>query len=58
MVDGRERCWWRVYPKKSMVIRADCNGHVGQGNRGNEVVMGRFGVKERNVVGQMVVDFV
>ncbi|KAK3520256.1 hypothetical protein QTP70_019682, partial [Hemibagrus guttatus] len=40
-----------------VVIGADFNGHVGQGNRGDEEVMGKFGVKERNLEGQMVVDF-
>ncbi|KAK3554858.1 hypothetical protein QTP86_000893 [Hemibagrus guttatus] len=35
-----------------VVIGADFNGHVG-----NEEVMGKFGVKERNLEGQMVVDF-
>ncbi|MCJ8736391.1 hypothetical protein PDJAM_G00257960 [Pangasius djambal] len=39
-----------------MVIGADFNGHVGEGNTGDEV-MGKFGVKERNLEGQMVVDF-
>ncbi|KAK3508334.1 hypothetical protein QTP70_021474 [Hemibagrus guttatus] len=40
-----------------VVIRGDFNGHVGEGNRGDEEVMGKFGVKERNLEGQMVVDF-
>ncbi|KAK3518407.1 hypothetical protein QTP70_000608 [Hemibagrus guttatus] len=39
-----------------VVIGADFNGHVGEGNRGDEEVMGKFGVKERNLEGQMVVD--
>ncbi|KAK3542631.1 hypothetical protein QTP86_031324 [Hemibagrus guttatus] len=38
-----------------VVIGADFN--VGEGNRGDEEVMGKFGVKERNLEGQMVVDF-
>ncbi|KAK3515253.1 hypothetical protein QTP70_013016, partial [Hemibagrus guttatus] len=40
-----------------VVIGADFNGHVGEGNTGDEEVMGMFGVKERNLEGQMVVDF-
>ncbi|KAK3524606.1 hypothetical protein QTP70_029912 [Hemibagrus guttatus] len=37
-----------------VVIGADFNGHVGEGNRGDEEVMGKFGVKERNLEGQMM----
>jgi exonuclease III len=40
-----------------VVIGADLNGHVGEGNRGEEEVMGRFGLMERNAEGQMVIDF-
>ncbi|KAK3543875.1 hypothetical protein QTP70_030042, partial [Hemibagrus guttatus] len=40
-----------------VVIGADFNGHVGEGNTGDEEVMGKFGVKERNLKGQMAVDF-
>ncbi|KAK3569104.1 hypothetical protein QTP86_022133, partial [Hemibagrus guttatus] len=40
-----------------VVIGADFNGHVGEGNTGDEEVMGKFEVKERNLEGQMVVDF-
>ncbi|KAK3552787.1 hypothetical protein QTP86_022599 [Hemibagrus guttatus] len=40
-----------------VVIGADFNGHVGEGNRGDEEVMDKFGVKERNLEGQMIVDF-
>ncbi|KAK3506055.1 hypothetical protein QTP70_021852 [Hemibagrus guttatus] len=40
-----------------VVIGADFNGHVGEGNTGDEEVMGKFGVKERNLEGQIVVDF-
>ncbi|KAK3556124.1 hypothetical protein QTP70_005608 [Hemibagrus guttatus] len=38
-----------------VVIVADFNGHVGEGNTVDEEVMGKFGVKERNLEGQMVV---
>ncbi|KAK3551164.1 hypothetical protein QTP70_013896, partial [Hemibagrus guttatus] len=40
-----------------VVIGADFNGHVGEGNTGDEEVMGKFGVKERNLEGRMEVDF-
>ncbi|KAK2891998.1 hypothetical protein Q8A73_017663 [Channa argus] len=40
-----------------VVIGADFNGDVGEGNRGDENVMGRFGLQDRNTEGQMVVDF-
>ncbi|KAI5618310.1 hypothetical protein C0J50_22292 [Silurus asotus] len=50
MVDGVPR-------KERLVIGADFNGHVGEGNRGDEEVMGRYGFKERHVEGQMVGDF-
>ncbi|KAI5099291.1 hypothetical protein C0J45_11430 [Silurus meridionalis] len=43
--------------KEQLVIGADFNGHVVEGNRGDEEVMGRYGLKNRNVEGQMVVDF-
>ncbi|KAK3511060.1 hypothetical protein QTP70_030099, partial [Hemibagrus guttatus] len=39
-----------------VVIGADFNGHVGEGNTGDEEVICKFGVKERNLEGQMVVD--
>ncbi|KAK3520013.1 hypothetical protein QTP70_010846 [Hemibagrus guttatus] len=40
-----------------VVIGVDFNGHVGEGNTGDEKVMGKFGVKDRNLEGQIVVDF-
>ena len=40
------------------MIGADFNGHIGEGNRGVENVIGRYGDKARNAEGQMVVDFV
>ncbi|KAI5629253.1 hypothetical protein C0J50_8152, partial [Silurus asotus] len=39
-----------------LVIMADFDGLVGEGNRGDEV-MSRYGFKERNVEGKMVIDF-
>ena len=45
-------------PKEErVVIGADFNGHVGEGNRGNENIMGRYGDKAINAEGQMVGDF-
>ena len=40
-----------------VVIDADLNGHVGEGNTGDERVMGRYGVRERNEEEQRIVDF-
>ncbi|KAK3537093.1 hypothetical protein QTP70_002104 [Hemibagrus guttatus] len=40
-----------------VVIGADFNGHLGEGNTGDAEVMGKFGVRERNLEGQMAVDF-
>ncbi|XP_051784683.1 craniofacial development protein 2-like [Erpetoichthys calabaricus] len=41
---------------EKVVIGADFNGHVCEGNRGDKEVMGRYGVKERNEEGQRIVD--
>ncbi|KAK3562881.1 hypothetical protein QTP86_011114 [Hemibagrus guttatus] len=63
-LEEKERFWSDLdeviesIPKgERVVIGADLNGHVGEGNTGDEEVMGKFGVKERNLEGQMVVDF-
>ena len=40
-----------------VVIGADFNGHVGEGNTGDERVMEKYGIQDRNAEGQMVVDF-
>ncbi|KAK3541400.1 hypothetical protein QTP86_024584, partial [Hemibagrus guttatus] len=63
-LDEKERFWSEldevmesIPTSERVVIGADFNGHVGEGNTGDEEVMGKFGVKERNLEGQMVVDF-
>ena len=40
-----------------IVVGADLNGHVGEGNNGDEECMGRHGLEKRNNEGQAVVDF-
>ncbi|MCJ8742384.1 hypothetical protein PDJAM_G00081420 [Pangasius djambal] len=63
-LEEKERFWSELdeviesIPRGERVVTgADFNGHVGEGCTGDEEVMGRFGVKERNLEGQMVVDF-
>ncbi|KAK3541600.1 hypothetical protein QTP86_033087, partial [Hemibagrus guttatus] len=63
-LEEKERFWSEldeviesVPTGERVVIGADFNGHVGEGNTGDEEVMGKFGVKERNLEGQMLVDF-
>ncbi|KAK3508165.1 hypothetical protein QTP70_015364, partial [Hemibagrus guttatus] len=63
-LEEKERFWseldevMEIIPTgERVVIGVDFNGHVGEGNTGDEEVMGKFGVKERNLEGQMVVDF-
>ena len=46
-----------ILRQERVVIGADFSGHVGEGNRGDEDVIGRYGDKERNADGQRVVDF-
>ena len=43
--------------EERVIVGADLNGHVGVGNNGDEDVMGRHGMGERNDEGQAVVDF-
>ncbi|MCJ8736026.1 hypothetical protein PDJAM_G00254210 [Pangasius djambal] len=64
VIEEKERFWSEldeviesIPTGERVVIGADFNGHVGEGNTGDEEVMGKFGVKERNLEGQMVVDF-
>ena len=46
-----------VAKQKRIVLGADLNGHVGEGNIGDEEIMGRYGAGTRNRKGSMVVDF-
>ena len=46
-----------VSKQKRIVLGADLNGHVGEGNIGYEKIMGRHGAGTRNKEGSMVVDF-
>ncbi|KAK3541728.1 hypothetical protein QTP86_002117 [Hemibagrus guttatus] len=64
VLEEKERIWSEldevmesIPTGERVVIGADFNGHVGEGNTGDEEVMGKFGIKERNLEGQMVVDF-
>ena len=43
--------------EERVIVGADLNEHVGVGNNGDEDVMGRYGMGERNDGGQAVVDF-
>ncbi|KAK3572065.1 hypothetical protein QTP86_022295 [Hemibagrus guttatus] len=63
-LEEKERFWSEldevmesIPTSERVVIGVDFNGHVGEGNTADEEVMGKFGVKERNLEGQMVVDF-
>ena len=46
-----------VSKEERIVLGADLNGHVGEGNIVDEEVMGRYGAGTRNKEGSMVVDF-
>ena len=46
-----------VSKQERLVLGADLNGHVGEGNIGDEKTMGRYGAGTRNKKGLMVVDF-
>ena len=53
-LDGLIEC---VSKQERIVLGADLNGHVGEGNIGDEEIMGRYGAGTRNKEGSMVVDF-
>ena len=46
-----------ISTEERIVPGADLNGHVGEGNIGDEEIMGRYGAGIRNKEGSMVVDF-
>ena len=46
-----------ISKEERIVLGADLNGHVGEGNIEVEEVMGRYGAGTRNKEGSMVVDF-
>jgi hypothetical protein len=47
----------KIPREERVVLGADPNGHVGEGNNGDEGVMGRHGMGGRNEEGQTVVEF-
>ena len=46
-----------VSKQERIVIGADLNGHVREGNIGDEEIMRRYGAGTRNKEGSMVMDF-
>ena len=46
-----------VSKQEGIVLGANLNGHMGEGNIGNEEIMGRYGAGTRNKERSMVVDF-
>ena len=46
-----------ISKEERIVLGADLNGHVGEGNIGDEEIMGRYCAGTRNKEGSMVVDF-
>ena len=47
----------KIPRNERIVVGADLNGQVGEGNNGDEECMGRHGLGKRNNEGQAVVDF-
>ena len=46
-----------ISKEERIVLGADLNGQVGEGNIGDEEIMGRYGAGTRNKEGSMVVNF-
>ena len=47
----------KIPRNERILVGADLNGHVGEGNNGDEECMGRHGLGKINNEGQAVVDF-
>ena len=47
----------KIPNNERIVVGADLNGHVGEGDNGDDECMGRHGLGKRNNEGQAVVDF-
>ena len=47
----------KIPKNERIVVGADLNGHVGEGNNGDEECMGRHGLGKRKNEGQAVMDF-
>ncbi|KAM8887986.1 uncharacterized protein ACB058_000226 isoform 2-T4 [Synchiropus picturatus] len=47
----------QIPPTERVVIGADFNAHVGEGNSEDEEVLGPHGYKKRNAAGQRLIDF-
>ena len=47
----------KILKNKRIVVGADLNGNVREGNNGDEECMGRYGLGKKNNEGQAVVDF-
>ena len=46
-----------ISKEERIVLGADLNGHVGEGNIGDKEIMGRHGAGTKNKEGSMVVEF-
>ena len=46
-----------ISKQEKIVLGVDFNGHVGEGNIGDEEIMGRYGAETKNKERSMVVDF-
>ena len=48
---------YKILRNERIVVVTDLNGHVGEGNNGDEECMGRHGLGKRDNEGRSVVDF-